>query len=75
MDNPIANRSDDRYSPDMHKVEPLQVVTTMFPAYWLHNDDDTLCTSPEQCSRMGRDSHVRGGSPDQGQWAEREGWS
>jgi hypothetical protein len=59
----------------METVQMLPVVTTLFPAYHRHMDDDTRCTSPEQCSRMGRESYVVGGRPDEGQWAEREGWA
>ena len=43
------------------QIETLKVVTSTFPAYWRHMDDDSRCTSPEQCSRMGRDSYLRGG--------------
>ena len=65
MTFPIANRNDDQYSSDMDamKMETLPVNTTQFPVVWRHMDDDSLCTSHEQCSRMGRDSYVRGGRP------------
>lgn len=77
-EKPIVNRSDDRYSADMHKVEtlPLPLVTTTFPAHWLHMNDDTPCAAPDLCEMVhGRSHYVRGGRPDEGQWAEREGWS
>ena len=65
MTLPIANRNDDQYSSGM-ETETLRLVTTLFPATWRHMDDDSRCTSPEQCSRMGRDSYVRGGREDFG---------
>ena len=66
---PIVNRPHVEYSAGMEKIETLKLVTTLTPAHWRHMDDDSHCTSPEQCSRMGRDSYVRGGRPD-ADWAE-----
>jgi hypothetical protein len=76
MTNPIVNRNDDQYSSDMAQIETLPLVTSgIAPAHWRHSDDDTHCETPVMCESMGRPVHVRGGRPDEGQWAEREGWS
>jgi hypothetical protein len=64
MNKRIANRNDNQYSSHMEATaKTLPVDTSVFPAHWRHMDDDTRCTSPEQCSRMGRDCYVRGGAP------------
>ena len=45
------------------QMETLKPVTDMFPAHWRHLDDDTICDTPEVCTRT---TYVRGGRPDFG---------
>jgi hypothetical protein len=60
MGEPLANRNDEQYSSGM-ETTIMDLDTSIFPARWLHMDDDTDCDRHQVCHR---DTYVRGGRPD-----------